>query len=89
MNGRGLSRRLVGKGKITYRGMDHMENEELIRAGLEFVETCCLAQNQFDAWILHFNEKQLKLHFKDLVEVRIRLNELVHEAKKVVQANSP
>ena len=89
MNGRGLPRRLVGKGKIAYRGGDHMESEDLVRAGQEFIQTCCLAQNQFDAWILHFNEKQLKAHFGSLVEVRSWLNELVHEAKNIVQANSP
>ena len=65
-----------------------MENEDLVKAGLEFIQTCCLAQNQFDAWILHFNEEQLKVHFSRLVEVRSGLNELVHEAKNIVQSSS-
>ena len=61
-----------------------MERENLGELGLEFIETCCAAQSQFDAWMDRLPETQLKTHFNSLVEMRTRLNDIVREASVIL-----
>ena len=62
-----------------------MENKDPIDLGLEFIQTCCEAQNQFDNWVEHFNERELKTYFKRLVEIRSHLNDITRESRALVQ----
>ncbi len=61
-----------------------MQNDDFINFGLEFIQTCCAAQNQFDAWVEHFSEAELKAHFERLVEMRTHLNDVTREGKAII-----
>ena len=61
-----------------------MANEGPARPGLEFIQACCMAQNQFDIWVESLSEVDLKKHFGRLVEIRSSLNEVLREGKAVL-----
>ena len=61
-----------------------MTNEGPARPGIEFIQACCMAQNQFDVWVESLSEADLKKHFRRLVEIRSSLNEALREAKTVL-----
>ena len=61
-----------------------MENEGPARPGFEFIQACCMAQNQFDVWVESLNEADLKERFRRLVEIRSSLNEVLREAKAIL-----